>query len=492
MKIVLLKTKKITAVVFFAALTALFASDCFAAKEPGLFSIPVSKNANQGPESFQQITKAAQPTAEYGNALFKDENSALMSSTAVPAYGTRAAAKTSSGPVSFQQRTGTQTTAPRLAPANQNAKQNNPRLPNLKAPDAEKTTTDYKVEAALFPTENNASDIWRTEQKVFIQDNDALQRAEEDRSAPRRTRQNNTQKPFAALKNPENRRCNHAKQDGMKYVRIRDMAFDASAKQESNGVFHSRTRLSKDPASFGKKNLVKNVCKNQQNTAENLYRAVSGIIPFQKNSLITQAKVLTAQDNINPLLPPLPQPIEQQPVDVPEKSETYKQSSIGSRSSDGIVLYQVYKDHINSSFNNAGFPEQLLQESINYSKTGLSPPGNAIILNPRHFLTNIPRFLCLSESSDESFEYPYRLNSTVSKKHNRIIDPPMRLREAFYLGKNVISEASLNFIYRAAASRTKRAASHPPEVQPYFFSQLNAILVNRSNILLFWVEFQKL
>ncbi|HOU36349.1 MAG TPA: hypothetical protein PK562_03680, partial [Candidatus Omnitrophota bacterium] len=370
MKIVLLKTKKITAAVFFAALTALFASDCFAAQEPGLFSIPVSKNANQGPESFQPITKAAQPSADFGNALFKDESPALMSSTPVPAYGTRAAPKSSSGPVSFQQPTGTWATAPRLAPATQNAKQNNARLPNLKTPDAEKTTTEYKLKAALSPTENNASDIWRTEQKVFIQDNDALQRAEEDRSAPRRTRQNNTQKPFAALKNPENRRCNHAKQDGMKYVRIRDMAFDASAKQESNGVVHSQTRLSKDPASFGKKNLVKNVCKNQQNTAENLYRAVSGIMPFQKNSLIAQAKVLTAQDNINPLLPPLPQPIEQQPVDVPEKSETYKQSSTGSRSPDSIVLYPVYKNHINPSVNNSGFPEQLLQEPTNYSKTG--------------------------------------------------------------------------------------------------------------------------
>jgi len=248
----------------------------------------------------------------------------------------------------------------------------------------------------------------------------------------------------------------------------------------SNSIMQYRESLLKDQASFTQKTRINTVRKNVQSDAENLANAVSGVMPLLKHSLLREAKTLLAQDRIDLAMPPLAQPLPQQdPLELPEGSEAYKQSSIRTGSKDSICVNHTDKDIIDHYSFYSGFPDQILISSVNYAKTGLSPPecveiSHSLLLSEISLpVSGLSMFDCACDQ-----DKPPLIQTVSNPNNNSIIDPPKRLRKAFYFSKNAISEASLNLNSwlidshcidlknRAGLLRTMRAISHPPEVWP--------------------------
>jgi len=93
---------------------------------------------------------------------------------------------------------------------------------------------------------------------------------------------------------------------------------------------------------FKNKTQINSITNKTKYNAETLYNAVSGIMPYLKNGLINQPKILTAHENVDLRLPPLKEPINKEPANTAEKAESYKQPNLDPNTYSGIDIYWIW------------------------------------------------------------------------------------------------------------------------------------------------------
>jgi len=156
-------------------------------------------------------------------------------------------------------------------------------------------------------------------------------------------------------------------------------------------------------------------------------------------------------------MPPLPEQLPHtQASEVPERPETYKQDLRNG----GYGVKPVSLDVENFLTGAGTIPiiDQLLQETVNYCRTGLSPPDGQIVIEPILFnrYLILPYFYRLSEFHNELNSNNNRISDTVSsclhagwhKKESKVINSAALLLPIFSEDFVTIltNKANINFI----------------------------------------------
>ena len=478
MKKVFQKTNIIATAIFCIAACALWAPSCFAEEWYGEPALIINQNpyTAQGVAAFQSITKAynensfggrailALPAENYNEWRSASTLQSLSTTGSSPRIAVRSSAQSTS-PALVQQSQNT-FSAP-LAGSNNNLNKITSAAPDTRitGSDAAKANVVQNLKIHIATQQENRSNACLDEKEAVIKNKTSSQIQEN-------AAKKQTSDSANSLKQQEFSDCGRkpAKESNTITSKTQKRHAEDIAADQAQSVMPYQRPLFTDKPSFKNKSQINSVRKDTKYNAETMYNAVCGIMPYLKNGLINQSKVLAAKEDIDPLLPPARDPVGNEPVDVPERSEAYKQSLLDTTGYDGIDIYPANNKNINPIAEEIICLDTILKQAINYSKTGLSPPDKADITNS----------LLFSRQSLPIFSLSSPLNQTVSQSStNSIIDPPMRLREGFSFIERVLSEASLNFNNRAAFILHDEGHISPPRgVALLNFLEIN--IINRT------------
>ncbi len=475
----MLKTAKITVSAIFCVVSAGMAFPCFAEEPLSIIGWQNQEYANAAANGFQAITEA------YNENYFGRGDIAALAAENYNGLNTNTPTLAIAYATGSSPRVAVKSPAQSISPASAQQSRNALSVPTAEsnnnlikitsaAPDARITGTEsLKTKAVRDPkihiaTQQEQSRNSCLDEKKTVLKNTASEQIQENAA---REQKYNSEK---SLKQQEFSNCGRkpAKESPAITFKDRNKQSENIGADQAQSVMPYQRPLFTDKPCFKNKSQINSVRKSTKYNAEAMYNAVCGIMPYLKNGLINQSKILAAQEDADPLLPPVNDPVNNEPANVPEKSEAYKKFNFNTTGYDGIDIYPANNKNINQITEEIICSDIKLKQSVNYSKTGLSPPDS----------TDISNSLLLSRQSLPLFGLSSHLNQTGSQSsNNRIIDPPMRLREGFSFIGNVLSEASFfdcpladsylnshcKYVSdRAVCFSTMRAISHPPEVWP--------------------------